>query len=64
MGCSFLKGKGRVNGNVQTIDSHDIFSRVRGKEQMKEMTMPTIPKTMEQVPWFVIVFMATVKVKR
>lgn len=46
------------------MDNHDIFSRVRGNEQMKEMTMPTMPKTMEQVPWFVMVFMATVKVNR
>lgn len=31
---------------------------------MKERIIPTMPKTMEQVPWFVMVFMATVKVNK
>lgn len=56
--------EGMEDGNAQTIDNHDIFSRVRGNEQRKETIMPTMPKTMEQVPWFVMVFMATVKVNR
>lgn len=48
---------------LQTIESHDIFSNVLGKERMKEMTMPTTPQTMEQVTCLVMAFMATTKVK-
>lgn len=44
-------------------ESHDIFCRVRGREQMKETTRPTTPKTIEQVPWLVIEFIATVNVR-
>lgn len=35
---------------------------VRGKERTMQMIMPTIPKTMEQVPWSVMVFIMVVKV--
>lgn len=39
-----------------------MFLIVRGRERTKQITMPTILKTMEQVPWSVIVFIMTVKV--
>ena len=48
----------------QTSDNQDIFSSVRGKQHKNEMMVPTIPKTSEQVPWLVMVFMATVNVNR
>lgn len=50
--------------HVQTIDSQDIFTRVRGKDRMKERTIPTTPNTIEQVPCPVMVFIAMVKVRR
>lgn len=39
------------------------FPIVRGRLPMQLITSATIPKTMVQVPWSVIVFMATVKVR-
>ena len=39
-----------------------MFLIVRGKERTMQMTMPTILKTIEQVPWSVTVFIMVVKV--
>jgi hypothetical protein len=58
----FKYGRDRIY--IQTRESHDIFTRVRGREQMNDTIMPTMPKTIEQVPWLVMVFIATVKVNR
>ena len=39
-----------------------MFLMVRGKERAMQMTIPTILKTIEQVPWSVTVFIMVVKV--
>lgn len=49
--------------NLQANESQDIFANVRGSDIKSETISPTIPKTIEQVPWLVRVFMATVKVR-
>lgn len=54
----------KKDSDIQTRESQDIFSKVRGKQRMHEMTIPMTPHTIEQTTWLVIVFMATVKVKR
>lgn len=60
----FCQHDSRVSSNVQTSDNQDMLTRVLGREQMNEMIIPTIPKTMEQVPCSVMVFIATVKVNK
>lgn len=40
-----------------------MFFIVRGRERTRETIRPTTPKTSEQVPCSVRVFMATVKVR-
>lgn len=39
-----------------------MFLMVRGKESTKQITIATILKTIEQVPWSVMVFIMVVKV--
>lgn len=53
-----------VRGFLQVTPSQETIFMVRGKEKIKERTKPTTPKTMEQVPWSVKVFIMTVKVNR
>ena len=50
--------------SLQAIASHDTFFIVRGRDNMNESINPTTPKTIEQVPCSVKVFIITVKVKR
>lgn len=60
----FCQNDLRAASNLQTSDNQDMLTRVRGSEQKNEMIMPMIPKTIEQVPWSVMVFIATVKVNK
>lgn len=43
-------------------ESHETLRSVRGRARTKDTTRPTTPKTMEQVPCSVRVFIITVKV--
>jgi hypothetical protein len=48
---------------IQAKDNHETLRRVLGKAQMNETINPTIPNTIEQVPWSVTVSIMTLKVK-
>lgn len=45
------------------MDMLDTCFSVRGRQATNEMTKPTTPNTIEQVPWSVMVFIATVNVR-
>lgn len=47
----------------EATDMLDTCFSVRGRQATNEMTKPTTPNTIEQVPWSVMVFMATVNVR-
>jgi hypothetical protein len=48
---------------LQAMENHDTFFKVLGKAPMSDTINPTTPKTMEQVPWLVKVFIITEKVR-
>jgi hypothetical protein len=45
------------------MENQEIFFKVLGKAPINETINPTTPKTMEQVPWLVNVFIMTEKVR-
>lgn len=47
---------------LQANENQETLRRVRGKAKMNETIKPTIPNTIEQVPWSVIVSIMTLNV--
>lgn len=52
----------KVSIYLQAKENQETLRRVRGKAKMNETIKPTIPNTIEQVPWSVIVSIMTLNV--